>query len=316
MTYEQFEYQVINMLLAGDDPRLETFKQQIWHLEVLSRYETKSGFVTAFKAPSALESRGVKSKISGMTIEAGTLGKVEIELAIENGLITSLRGTFTGTLDYSTILSHIDHLHFYYRNGRSSDLYFYDNDVPASKEGSPLSLKAEAEHMGRSTVGEHQSLAQVAVNTPKRPVTQEQMLATAPILEVPRESPPLETKPTYDPPTLPQESLSTTESPTTLGNLVNYDDQPKRVSGVPEAPGALKDDRLYKDEEKNRRMQETLEALAFDDGNDWGSPEDSPIKEKNKKIRTMIIVVCFLVGSLIGIVGMMLMLGIDIPFIN
>lgn len=309
MTYEQFEYQVINMLLAGDDPRLEKFRNQIWHLEVLSRYETKSGFVTTFSAPPALANGDIKSKFSGMTIEIEALGKVDIELLVENGLINSLRGTFIGTLGYSAILSHFDRLNFYYRNGRSSDIYFYSSDPSVAKE-EPLPVsEAPVEHVEDTIEDDVQHPPQAMNDKQSQPVAQE-ATTVIPATGISEEDKHFEVETPDIAPTSPQAPSIVSGSPMTLGELVGYGDQPKRT---PETP---KRDMLYKNDEKNRRMQESLDALAFDDENDWEKSLVDTMKKKNNKVRIAIIVVCFLVGSLIGAIGMMLMLGIDLPFIN
>jgi len=308
MTYEQFEYQVINMLLVGEDPRLEKFRQQIWHLEVLSRYETASGFVTTFTAPPSLASAGVRSKFSGMTIEVLSLGKMEVELVVENGLISSLRGTFSGDVTYSEILANVDHLRFYYRNGKSSDIYFYSNLTPTKADPPPFE---EVEEPVEDVIDASEDLSsQVVSEVESSPIDQEAILDPPP-LEILDESTQLDeeiSNPVFSPP---QASSPTSRAPMTLGELVGYDSGEKATIALPvneEVPSEI--------DEKNRQIQQSLDSLVFD-GEEDQEVEMLDVAEKRKRrIRLAIVVICFLIGGILGVISMTLILGIEIPFIS
>ena len=54
MTTDEFERQVMTALLAGDDPILETLRQQYAAASVSGREKTATGFVTRFDVPQSV----------------------------------------------------------------------------------------------------------------------------------------------------------------------------------------------------------------------------------------------------------------------
>jgi len=284
MTYEQFEYQVISMLLAGGDPRLEEYRKQIWHLEAASRYETKSGFVTTFRMPSSLTKNGIRSKFYGLTIEVQNRGEADIELTAENGAISSLRGTFIGEINYADLLENFDQLYIQYQNGSSSDMHFYSGgtfeevDEPIEKV-----VKLQVEEVKQPPIQEEPPLAKQGTIT---------------LGELMRQTT--------------QESPDVTKLEQVLPQVEDrYQPQVTR-----EMPDAVKLEQMLPKveevEDRYQRIEERLEKLSFE----AEVAADAMETEKRNITRSVIILLCFIIGCIFGAIFMMLFLGVEIPFLS
>jgi hypothetical protein len=92
VTVEEFEREVIAGLLAGDDPMLETLREQYAASTVRDREMTSRGFVTRFDVPSAAPAIDRKLlHLDDLQIELEGLGTpVDTSLHVLNGRLRSL----------------------------------------------------------------------------------------------------------------------------------------------------------------------------------------------------------------------------------
>jgi len=101
MTIEELETQVMSALLAGDDPLLETLRQQYAASTVRDRERTATGFVTRFEVPaSALPIERKLLHLDDLQVQLeGAATPAETSLHVHNGRLRSLEcfvydGTF------------------------------------------------------------------------------------------------------------------------------------------------------------------------------------------------------------------------------
>ena len=92
MTVEEFERTVIDGLLAGDDPLLETLREQYAASTVRDREMTSRGFVTRFDVPAAAPAIDRKLlHLDDLQIELeGVTTPVDTSLHVMNGRLRSL----------------------------------------------------------------------------------------------------------------------------------------------------------------------------------------------------------------------------------
>jgi hypothetical protein len=92
MTLETFERQVMDGLLAGDDPILETLRQQYAVATVRDRERTTSGFVTRYEVPATAPLVDRKLlHLDDLQIELeGVTTPVDASVHVHNGRLRSL----------------------------------------------------------------------------------------------------------------------------------------------------------------------------------------------------------------------------------
>ncbi|HET8799266.1 MAG TPA: hypothetical protein VFO89_16375 [Thermoanaerobaculia bacterium] len=92
MTIEEFESQVMAALLAGDDPLLETLRQQYAAASVRDRERTATGFVTRFDVPPSVAAIGRKLlHLDDLQVQlAGASSPADTSVHVHNGRLRSL----------------------------------------------------------------------------------------------------------------------------------------------------------------------------------------------------------------------------------
>jgi glyoxylase-like metal-dependent hydrolase (beta-lactamase superfamily II) len=92
MTIDQFERQIMSALLAGDDPILETLRQQYAAATVRGRESKPSGFSTYFDVPSSVPPIDRKLlHLDDLQVElAGAATPADTSVHVENGRLRSL----------------------------------------------------------------------------------------------------------------------------------------------------------------------------------------------------------------------------------
>ncbi|HYI08207.1 MAG TPA: hypothetical protein VEK57_03970 [Thermoanaerobaculia bacterium] len=92
MTLETFEQQVMTGLLAGDDPLMETLRQQYAVATVRDRERTSTGFVTRFELPASAPLVDRKLlHLDDLQIELEGVGTpVDASVHVHNGRLRSL----------------------------------------------------------------------------------------------------------------------------------------------------------------------------------------------------------------------------------
>jgi len=128
MTYEKFEHTVLNMLLAGNDQRLEQLRDQADDLEVLVREETEMGFTVRLMAPAPIAISESEGRIFGVEVKLTDAETINLELVLKDGLLDRLKGTFTSEMSYADVITRSDELQFLYKNGESAELNFHADD--------------------------------------------------------------------------------------------------------------------------------------------------------------------------------------------
>lgn len=92
MTIEQFEKHVMSALLAGDDPLLETLREQYAAATVRDRERTGSGFVTRFEVPESAPAIDRKLlHLDDLQVQIdGAATPAETSVHVHNGRLRSL----------------------------------------------------------------------------------------------------------------------------------------------------------------------------------------------------------------------------------
>ena len=92
MTLEEFERAVMAGLLAGDDPLLQTLREQYAAASVRDREMTATGFVTRFEVPASVASIDRKLlHLDDLQIELeGTRSPADLSVHVHNGRLRSL----------------------------------------------------------------------------------------------------------------------------------------------------------------------------------------------------------------------------------
>jgi len=149
MTYEKFEHKVLEMLLEGNDPRLEKLLVQTWDKEVVSRKETETGFVVQFLVPPILAIDEKEGRILGVEIRHLEQPLLDLELIIKDGLINSLEATYTTQTTYAEVVSRYNELTFVFSNETASDVNFHSdhhdpNEVTFVKNIATISKEIDA----------------------------------------------------------------------------------------------------------------------------------------------------------------------------
>ena len=284
MTYEQFEYEVINRLLASTRPKLKRFRKQIRHLKVLTRHETETGFVTTFSAPSILAFDDTSSTADGMTIELPTGDKVDIDLTIKNGLIESLNGVFIGDLRYADLLRHFNQLIFTQNNPDSTA----DPATAAPTETEPDQDDNPA--FALDAAEEHQSDDDLEEPDQKHLVAADPVSATVDLESVEQE----ELSPEAD------EASELEEADQVEGARDLFFQAPTEKSD--EQPDEVKDEELPKKDESPYTLIVDNEEALKDDFPEF--PE-----EKKGKIPAQLIIMCVIIGIMIGALFALVFLG-------
>lgn len=104
MTLEQFEQAVMQALLAGDDPMLESLREQYALATVRDREITPSGFVTRFEVPPSAPLIDRKLlHLDDLQLELdGAQTPVDTALNVHNGRLRSLEcSVYDGTFPES-----------------------------------------------------------------------------------------------------------------------------------------------------------------------------------------------------------------------
>lgn len=104
MTYEKFERKLIEMFLEGVHAQEEKLWMQVSELETDSRVDSEQGFTVNFTVPNILKIDGLNQHIFGMRITRKDEVIASIELVIEDGLITRLKGVFTRQMTYEKLV--------------------------------------------------------------------------------------------------------------------------------------------------------------------------------------------------------------------
>ncbi|MDP9190534.1 MAG: hypothetical protein M3P06_02380 [Acidobacteriota bacterium] len=92
MTIDEFERQVITALLAGDDPILETLRQQYAAASARGREKKATGFVTRFDVPQdvpAIERKLLHLDDLQLQL-AGVATPADVSVHVHNGRLRSL----------------------------------------------------------------------------------------------------------------------------------------------------------------------------------------------------------------------------------
>jgi hypothetical protein len=92
VTSEEFEVQVMTALLAGDDPLLETLRQQYAAATVSGREKTATGFITRFDVPQSVPPIERKLlHLDDLQLQlAGTATPADASVHVHNGRLRSL----------------------------------------------------------------------------------------------------------------------------------------------------------------------------------------------------------------------------------
>ncbi|HEX2060524.1 MAG TPA: hypothetical protein VHK90_07270, partial [Thermoanaerobaculia bacterium] len=92
MTLDEFEKQVMAALLAGEDPLLETLRQQYAAATVRDRERTVSGFVTRFDVPASVPAIERKlMHLDDLQVELeGAATPADTSVHVHNGRLRSL----------------------------------------------------------------------------------------------------------------------------------------------------------------------------------------------------------------------------------
>lgn len=92
MTLEEFEKQIMNALLAGDDPLLDALRAQYAVATVRDRERTATGFVTRFEVPeSAAPIERKLMHLDDLQVELeGATTPAETSVHVHNGRLRSL----------------------------------------------------------------------------------------------------------------------------------------------------------------------------------------------------------------------------------
>jgi hypothetical protein len=92
VTSEEFEVQLMTALLAGDDPMLETLRQQYAAATVSNREKTANGFVTRFDVPKSVPPIERKLlHLDDLQLQlAGTATPADASVRVHNGRLRSL----------------------------------------------------------------------------------------------------------------------------------------------------------------------------------------------------------------------------------
>ena len=107
MTLEDFEQQVVAALLAGDDPLLETLREQYAVSAVRAREVNTRGFVTRFDIPSTAQAIDRKLlHLDDLQLELeGVKSAVDASLHVLNGRLRSLECfVYEGTFPQSPVI--------------------------------------------------------------------------------------------------------------------------------------------------------------------------------------------------------------------
>jgi len=91
MTIDEFERQVMTALLAGDDPILETLRQQYAAASVSGREKTATGFITRFDVPLSVPAIGRKLlHLDDLQLQlAGVSTPADVSVHVHNGRLRS-----------------------------------------------------------------------------------------------------------------------------------------------------------------------------------------------------------------------------------
>jgi hypothetical protein len=92
VTLEALEREVMNALLAGDDPLLETLREQYAAAIVRDRERTSSGFVTRFEVPATAPAIDRKlMHLDDLQVELeGVPAPLDAAVHVQNGRLQSL----------------------------------------------------------------------------------------------------------------------------------------------------------------------------------------------------------------------------------